>query len=101
MKMTTKRLGRASGLPVTPNAENDSSHGSAMVTPAPCRMARREMREAEFFRRVGMSIALLPRRARGRSGGSFVSKLSTGNDGLHQRQEAVAAGSGSGFHLID
>ena len=40
MNMTPKRFGKGAGAPRT---RTDSSHGSAMTTPAPRNTARREM----------------------------------------------------------
>ena len=49
MNRTAKRFGKAAGELVEPaKAGRDSSHGSAIVTPAPRKTVRREMRRGEF-----------------------------------------------------
>ena len=58
MNSTPKRFGKAAGEVVSAKAGSDSSHGSAMVTPAPRRTVRREMRWADFGVRFGILIHL-------------------------------------------
>src|SRR5207247_525391 len=63
----------------------DSSHGKAIVTPAPARTVRREMRLADFFIRSGISFTFL-------FWGiclSFIYELRAGDYRLHQSREAV------------
>src|ERR1017187_9745477 len=49
MKRTAKRFGKAAADPVSAKARREGSHGRAIVTPAPRRTARREMRGAECW----------------------------------------------------
>jgi hypothetical protein len=58
MNITAKRFGNEAWFvasdAVPAKAGRDSSHGTAMVTPAPARTLRREMPLADFF--VGLGI---------------------------------------------
>src|SRR5690242_9206986 len=105
MKITPNRLGNAAPAGVSPNARNDSSHGSAMVTPAPRSTARREMRSAILFRRFGISIpsmlrrTLRPCRFHHRPA-ALVAELRAAHDTLHQRREPVAVGRHPAAHLL-
>src|SRR3954471_5476296 len=47
MKTTPKRLG--GGAAVAPQTETDSSHGSAIVTPAPRRKTRRDVFRSRIY----------------------------------------------------
>src|ERR1700677_1129320 len=92
-KTTPKRFGKAAAEGVSAKASRDCSHGKAMVQPAPRSMARREMRGAEFFfdwdilfTFPGLRFGLLRR-----IGISPVQKLGAGDDGFHQRIEAILA----------
>src|SRR5262249_22706358 len=95
MKITPTRFGGAAVAPVSANIGSDSSHGRAMVTPAPRSTVRREMAEADL-RRLDMSFTF-------RRGwcSTFIAELWTGYDGLDHRMEAVAIGGERGAHLID
>ena len=59
MNRTPKRFGKAPASVVSAKAGSDSSHGSAMVTPAPRRTVRREMRLADFFVRSDILFTFL------------------------------------------
>src|SRR5579872_1363851 len=88
MKRTPKRFGNTTGeLVGAPTAENDSSHGSATATPAPRNTARREIASDISihlsFRRAGIFTGF---------GISFVQELRAGDNGFHQRAEAIIAG---------
>ena len=101
MNSTPKRFGKAAGDGVSANACSDSSHGSAMVTPAPRSTVRREMRWAEFVRSIGHLIHLSVALGRFRSRTAFVQELRAGDDGLHQRSEAIAVRRQLGLHALD
>src|SRR5581483_8175274 len=89
MNSTANRLGKDPGAVTSAKAGSDSSQGSAMVTPAPARIRRREMLFADFLIRLGILVDL------------SVQKLRAGDDGLDQRSKAIAArGQGCG-HLLD
>src|SRR5438128_2319640 len=65
MNRTAKRFGKAAADLESAKAGKDSSHGKAMVTPAPRRTARREMRCAEFGFRLGILFTFLSRKYAG------------------------------------
>src|SRR5947209_7497836 len=78
-KITPKRFGNAPAPAVAALAANDSSHGRAMVTPAPRRIARRAIRWEEDFVESGILFAFL-------SIGieiSAVQELRAGDDGFN------------------
>ena len=64
---------------------SDSSHGKAMVTPAPRRTVRREMESADFFVDLACYSPFLLLGGFWRIWSSFIQELRTGDDGLHQR----------------
>ena len=70
---------------VSANAGSDSSHGRAMVTPAPRSTVRREIRWADFGVRSDILFTFLFLGIQA----SFVQELRAGDDGFHQRSEAV------------
>src|SRR4051812_26260248 len=74
MKMAAKRLGNGAGEVVSAKAGRDSSHGRAMVTPAPYRSLRRET-PCDFSVRFDIGFTFL-RRA------TLVAKLAAGDDGF-------------------
>src|SRR6185436_7639273 len=100
MKMTPKRFGNAEV--VSPKTGRDSSHGNAMVTPAPRRTVRREMRRDDFGVRLGILITF-------QFSGfrfliihtSFIQELGACDNGLDQRTKAIGPGSEAGFHALD
>src|SRR5690242_4697258 len=89
MNRTAKRFGNAAGAVVSAKTGRDSSHGKAMVTPAPARTLRREMPSADFFVRMG--ILFRP---------SLVHELRAGNDCLYQRSEAITIGREHASHPL-
>src|SRR5215471_16420779 len=96
MNSTPKRLGYAPGEVVAPKTGMDSSHGSAMATPAPRRIVRREMGSVDLLVRAGMLFSL-PFRG---IGTSSVDKLRAGDNGFHQLAEVVAIGGEDGSHAF-
>src|SRR5688572_24770987 len=84
MKSTAKRLGKGE-LGVAANADMDSSHGNAMVTPAPRRTVRRDSL---------ISLAFLHGRA-------FLQELRAGDDGLDQRAESIVIRRELRVHPLD
>src|SRR5215471_8107084 len=91
MNRTPKRLGYGASA----NAGSDSSHGSAMVTPAPRSTVRREMR-----RDISATSCL---GCRLQAGGLryFVQELRAGNNGINQGGEAVVARREAALHTVD
>src|SRR5260370_20522030 len=59
MNRTAKRFGKASGPVEAAKAGRDSSHGKAMVTPAPRRTVRREIRSEEHTSELQSHLNLL------------------------------------------
>src|SRR5688572_18779362 len=84
MKSTAKRLGKGE-LGVAAKADMDSSHGRAMVTPAPRRTVRRD----SFI-----SLAFLHRRA-------LFQELGAGDDGIDQRAELISVRRKLCVHPLD
>src|SRR5690349_14969758 len=103
MNSTAKRLGKAGADPVSANAESEGSHGSAMVTPAPRRTARREILGAEL--RVGSGMlttfpGLLRIWIHARIEYAAVEELRAGDDSLYQGIEAVSVGGQARLHFL-
>src|SRR5690348_2939640 len=98
MKRTANLLGGAPAT-VSPKAGMDSSHGSAIATPAPRRTARREMR-SDFFLRFAIFPPLLRRRTYFRFRTPLVPELRALDDGLHQRLEAIPARRQRTLHIL-
>jgi hypothetical protein len=91
MKTTAKRFGNGAG-DATSAKESDSSHGNAIVTPAPRRTVRREIPRANFlFFGCGILITSLGYRSvlLGRPAASSMQELRAGYDCLNQRAELV------------
>src|SRR5689334_19469953 len=82
---TPKRFGNCAGAVVSANAGRDSSHGSAIATPAPRRIVRREIRSVDFFVRFDILFAFL---LYGFSA-SFVPELRAHDNRFDQRSEPV------------
>src|SRR5947199_5237597 len=96
MKSTPNRLGKVPGAVVSPKAGRDSSHGSAIATPAPRRIVRREIGAVDFFVRFDMLFTFLLWWG---FNTSFVQELWTGHDALDQRADTVAVRDGYVPHL--
>src|SRR5258708_32460458 len=92
MNRTAKRFGNVAGEA----AAKDSSHGNAMVTPAPRRTARREMLWADFEVRSSILFTCLFLGILD----SFVQELRTGDNRLHQRSEAIPFRGQLGLHAL-
>src|SRR6476619_5321342 len=99
MKTTAKRFGRAPVPVVVGSAKQgrDSSHGRAMVTPAPRRTVRREIESADFFVLLGILFTSLFCRFCT----SSVHELRTCDNRLNQGIESVAICCKSHSHTID
>src|SRR5882672_4759221 len=98
MKMTPKRFGKVDW----PKTGMDSSHGNAMVTPAPRRTARREMRLLDFGVRFGILITFLLSGIQGLIyHASFIQELGAGDDCLDQRTEAITIRRQFSLHALN
>src|SRR5207247_2019375 len=97
MNRTAKRFGKAPGAVVSANDGRDSSHGKAMVTPAPRRTARREMRLADFSIRLSIlfTFPYLGVKA------SFIQELRACDNGLDHWSEAISIRTQFGLHALD
>src|SRR2546423_947708 len=95
MKSTPNRFGKVPGAVVSPKAGRDSSHGSAIATPAPRRIVRREIGAVDFLVRFDMLFTFLL----WGFDSSFIQKLRAGHDRFHQRRETVTVRDGGVPHL--
>src|ERR1041385_1410161 len=96
MNNTPKRFGKTAGPLESANAENDSSHGRAMVTPAPRSTARREIRgDCGVCSGILFTFHFLG------VGPSFVQKLRAGDDYLSQWRKTIVARGQFRFHALD
>src|SRR6516225_8619023 len=102
MKSAANRLGKLSGVAVSAKAESDSSHGNAIVTPAPRSTARREMRFEDSCVGRGISVTLLLEIGLfDQIGISPVQKLGTRHEGLDEHGKPVAITDEPGFHPLN
>src|SRR5437867_11500806 len=97
MNSTPNRFGNPAPGVVSAKAGSDSSHGRAMVTPAPRSTVRREMRLADCGFPTGILFTFLSLGIQA----SFVEELRTRNDEVHDRREPVTARHQSGLHSLD
>src|SRR6266540_2208357 len=100
MNRAAKRFGYVPGVVASANSGRDSSHGKAIVTPAPARTLRREMPWADFFVGLGILVSFLFRGLFQAIGASFVHELRAGDDGLDQRREAITIGGRHASHPL-
>src|SRR5688500_9468618 len=102
MNRTANRFGKAAGAVDPAKAGKDSSHGKAMVTPAPRRTARRDMRLTEFGVRLGILITFLWHLyvACGVYD-SFVQELRAYDNCFHQSIKAISIRGEPGSHALN
>src|SRR5690349_7543468 len=91
MNTTAKRLGSGPVFVAAPQTGIDSSHGSAIVTPAPRRKTLRD----------GCDPGMLFPFLYGAFGPAPIQKLGTRDDALDQRPEMISIGGQPGAHLFD
>src|SRR4051812_34837628 len=95
MKSTPNRFGNVPGAVVSPKAGRDSSHGSAIATPAPRRIVRREIGAVDFLVRFDMLFTFLL----WGFDSSFIQELWTGHDGFDEGPDTVTIRNGDVPHL--
>src|SRR3954454_6292897 len=101
MNSTPKRFGNGSGAALAANAGSDSSHGSAMVTPAPASTLRRVIPWTDFFVLSGiLSASHLGGFTYIRIRTSLVHELRTRDNCLHHPRETVAIRGQRGLHAV-
>src|SRR3979411_409990 len=102
MKRTAKRFGKVPGEAASAKAGRDSSHGRAMVTPAPRRTVRREMRLAEFSVRWAILFTFLFRGSGLRQIGFLsVQELGSFDYGFQQRSKVITIRRQRGLHALN
>src|SRR5262245_20919981 len=101
MNRTPNRFGKAPAVVVSAKA-TDGSHGRAMVTPAPRRIARRVIGLACFEVRLGILFTFLCGLwGRGGFGAALVQELRAGDDGFDQGTKSIAVRRQPGLHALN